>query len=31
MSANQAGIGRELFAAFRAHVGPATTGAGVVV
>jgi phosphogluconate dehydratase len=31
LSANQAGIGRELFGAFRAAVGPAETGAAVVV
>ncbi|SEA53787.1 phosphogluconate dehydratase [Rubrimonas cliftonensis] len=31
LSANEHGIGRELFAAFRAHVGPAGTGAAVVV
>lgn len=31
LSANQTGIGRELFAAFRAHVGDSTDGAGVVV
>ncbi|MBC7144755.1 MAG: phosphogluconate dehydratase [Thioclava marina] len=31
LSANQFGIGRELFAAFRAHVGPATSGASVVL
>ena len=31
LSANQHGLGRELFAAFRARVGPATEGAGVVV
>lgn len=31
LSANQAGIGRELFAAFRAHVSDSTDGAGVVV
>ncbi len=31
LSANGHGIGRELFAAFRAHVGPATTGAAIVV
>jgi phosphogluconate dehydratase len=31
LSANAHGIGRELFAAFRAHVGPAGTGAAVVV
>jgi phosphogluconate dehydratase len=31
LSANEHGIGRELFAAFRANVGPATEGAGVVV
>ncbi len=28
---NAEGLGRELFAAFRAHVGPATEGAAVVV
>ena len=31
LSASGAGIGRELFAAFRAAVGPAETGAAVVV
>jgi phosphogluconate dehydratase len=31
LSANASGIGRELFAAFRAHVGQADTGAAVVV
>ncbi|MFA5539509.1 MAG: dihydroxy-acid dehydratase, partial [Gemmobacter sp.] len=31
LSANAEGIGRELFAAFRAHVGPATTGASVIL
>ena len=31
LSGNQHGIGRELFAAFRAHVGDSTDGAGVVV
>jgi len=31
LSANATGIGRELFAAFRANVGPATAGAGVVI
>ncbi len=31
LSGNEHGIGRELFAAFRAHVGPAGTGAAVVV
>jgi phosphogluconate dehydratase len=31
LSANEFGIGRELFAAFRAHVGPAETGGAVVV
>jgi phosphogluconate dehydratase len=31
LSANGHGIGRELFAAFRAHVGPATEGAALVV
>ncbi|PQO22415.1 phosphogluconate dehydratase [Rhodobacteraceae bacterium WD3A24] len=31
LSENQSGIGRELFAAFRAQVGSATDGAGVVV
>ncbi len=31
LTANGHGIGRELFAAFRAHVGPATTGAALVV
>jgi phosphogluconate dehydratase len=31
LSANAHGIGRELFAAFRAHVGPAGSGAAVVV
>ena len=31
LSANEHGIGRELFAAFRRTVGDATTGAGVVV
>jgi len=31
LSANDHGIGRELFAAFRAHVGPATEGAALVV
>ncbi|MDK3019136.1 phosphogluconate dehydratase [Pseudodonghicola flavimaris] len=29
LSGHQAGVGRELFAAFRAHVGPATEGASV--
>ena len=31
LSANACGIGRELFAAFRRNVGPAETGAAVVV
>lgn len=31
LSGNEFGIGRELFAAFRAHVGDSTEGAGVVV
>ncbi|WP_114965137.1 phosphogluconate dehydratase [Alkalilacustris brevis] len=31
LSANASGLGRELFAAFRANVGPATSGASVVV
>ena len=31
LSANGFGVGRELFAAFRAHVGPAGEGAAVVV
>ncbi len=31
LSANQAGLGRELFAAFRRNVGPATEGAAVVI
>ncbi|WGV16709.1 phosphogluconate dehydratase [Fuscovulum ytuae] len=31
LSANEYGIGRELFAAFRANVGPAETGGAVVV
>ena len=31
LSANEHGIGRELFAAFRRHVGPADTGAALVV
>ncbi|MCF1710086.1 phosphogluconate dehydratase [Tabrizicola sp. J26] len=31
LSANGHGIGRELFAAFRTHVGPATEGAALVV
>ncbi|TQM93380.1 phosphogluconate dehydratase [Roseinatronobacter monicus] len=31
LSNNEFGIGRELFAAFRAHVGDSTEGAGVVV
>jgi len=31
LSANQHGIGRDLFGAFRSHVGLATEGAGVVV
>ncbi|MEX5726712.1 phosphogluconate dehydratase [Rhodovulum iodosum] len=31
LSANETGLGRDLFAAFRAHVRPATEGAGVVV
>jgi phosphogluconate dehydratase len=31
LSANQHGLGRELFAAFRAAVGPAETGAAVVL
>ena len=31
LSANACGIGRELFAAFRSTVGPAETGAAVVV
>ncbi|MFN4192040.1 MAG: phosphogluconate dehydratase [Tabrizicola sp.] len=31
LSANQYGIGRELFAAFRRHVGPADTGGALVI
>jgi phosphogluconate dehydratase len=31
LSANSHGIGRDLFEAFRQNVGPATTGAAVVV
>ena len=31
LSGNRYGIGRELFEAFRSHVGPAETGGGVVV
>ncbi len=31
LSANDHGIGRELFAAFRRHVGPADTGAALVL
>ena len=31
LSGNAAGIGRELFAAFRASVGPASTGAAVAI
>ncbi len=31
LSANASGIGRELFTAFRSHVGPAESGAAVVV
>ncbi|MFC7704916.1 phosphogluconate dehydratase [Plastorhodobacter daqingensis] len=31
LSANRQGLGRELFDAFRAAVGPATAGAGVVI
>ena len=31
LSANEFGIGRELFAAFRRHAGPADTGAALVV
>ncbi|TCP42236.1 phosphogluconate dehydratase [Rhodovulum marinum] len=31
LSANETGLGRELFAAFRAHAGPATAGASLVV
>ncbi|MFD1914473.1 phosphogluconate dehydratase [Halodurantibacterium flavum] len=31
LSANAHGLGRELFGAFRASVGPATAGAGVVI
>ena len=31
LSANADGMGRELFAAFRRHVGPATQGAAVVI
>ncbi|KEO59044.1 phosphogluconate dehydratase [Thioclava indica] len=31
LSANQFGLGRELFGAFRAHVGPSTEGASVVL
>jgi phosphogluconate dehydratase len=31
LSGNAHGVGRELFAAFRAHVGPATDGASVIV
>ncbi|MGC9419235.1 MAG: phosphogluconate dehydratase, partial [Rhodovulum sp.] len=31
LSANETGLGRELFAAFRTHAGPATAGASLVV
>ena len=31
LSANEHGIGRELFAAFRRHAGPADTGAALVI
>jgi phosphogluconate dehydratase len=31
LSGNQAGVGRELFARFRAHVGPADLGASVIL
>ena len=31
LSSNETGLGRELFAAFRTTVGPATTGAGSVI
>jgi phosphogluconate dehydratase len=31
LSANEFGIGRELFAAFRRHVGPAETGGSLVI
>jgi phosphogluconate dehydratase len=31
LSANEHGIGRELFAAFRRHVGSADTGAALVL
>ncbi|MFN4201425.1 MAG: phosphogluconate dehydratase [Tabrizicola sp.] len=31
LSANEYGIGRELFAAFRRHVGPADTGGALVI
>ncbi|MGL4311632.1 MAG: phosphogluconate dehydratase [Paracoccaceae bacterium] len=31
LTANRFGIGRELFESFRSHVGPATSGAAVVV
>jgi phosphogluconate dehydratase len=31
LTANAQGSGRDLFAAFRAHVGPAETGAALVV
>ncbi len=31
LSANATGLGRELFAAFRAHAGPASTGGALVV
>jgi phosphogluconate dehydratase len=31
LSANQFGMGRELFAAFRQNVGPATNGASVII
>lgn len=31
LSANRHGLGRELFGAFRAHVGPSTSGAAVVL
>ena len=31
LSANEHGIGRELFAAFRRHAGPADTGGALVL
>ena len=31
LSANAEGLGRELFAAFRAHAAPVDQGAGIVV